>query len=375
MRKHNSTPFRTTSLTYSSPVVAATSPAPPCFYNAFPDLNDRAPDESRSAFPQKAKYLLSLDTMFFPTGIRVNNNSIDEDRLASLDPGVREAVDALFDKHGHQGISLSLPRTPELNQAHRIQSLFELAHKRLGASDYKWALRTYHLASFYSTLENHLVRGKKIAVPLTCDDSHGASQLKRHWKAVNDAFESTVLLNEAVSLLVCVILLPPKERHAHEEAWELEEEREHDGFIDYYRKLRDKFKAESSMTETDRRALAEQIIDYAKGKLTRENVSLVDKVCLKGRGKDQRVSWPRLFGEEIHCGLPELRVRKDWVLGHATARISIPEAVQWFLALTAVLNDEARSFTRKDDAWPEYVMFFLDNGEDRAYPCITLEVG
>ena len=66
MRKHLSRAFRPTTLTYSSPAVDTMTPAPTSFYNAFPELNDVAPDESQSAFPKRAKYLLPLDSMFLP---------------------------------------------------------------------------------------------------------------------------------------------------------------------------------------------------------------------------------------------------------------------------------------------------------------------
>src|SRR5687767_4857949 len=63
------------------------------------------------------------------------------------------------------------PREPELNGTYWLENLLEIPHKRLAATDYKWALRTYLLASFYTTLENHLERGQRIDVPLIKDDS------------------------------------------------------------------------------------------------------------------------------------------------------------------------------------------------------------
>jgi hypothetical protein len=275
-------------------------------------LNDMAPDGSQSAFPQRAKYLLSLDSTFLPNNIQIESNSINEDRLASLDSRVRESVVALVDKHGHKNPLVNLPRTPEVSEINRLQSLFELGHKRLAATNYKWALRTYLLASFYTTLENHLVRGQTIRVPLATSDR--GSQLQRHWKAVNDAFKSTVLFNEAVSLLFCVMSLTPEERQAQEQAWLQEEASEIRDFADYYLSLRAEFNPESITTETDRRALAEQLIDYAKKVLsagTMGNVSLVKEFFLKREMRNQRILWPRLFGEDVHRCLPELRVRKD----------------------------------------------------------------
>jgi hypothetical protein len=136
-----STTFRATTLAYSSPAVCTTSTAPNFFYNAFPDLNDMAPDRSRSAFPRRAKYLLPLDSMFLPSARYVDSNNIDENRLASLDSRTRETVAAIINKVGHQNPLLRLPRKPELNEIHRFEAPFELVHKRLAAADSKWAFR------------------------------------------------------------------------------------------------------------------------------------------------------------------------------------------------------------------------------------------
>jgi hypothetical protein len=213
---------------------------------------------------------------------------------------------------------------------------------------------------------------KKIDVPLV--PNYRGSQLQRHWAAVFDTFQPTLLLDEAASLLICLMLLPSEEWKAYEQAWVAQEEAENPGFADFYRKLRDEFNPESSTAETDRRALAERILEYAKGALssrTMENVSLAEEVYLNLEEKNQRVFWPNLLGEEVHGGLLQLRVSSDLVLGHVATRISIPEAMQWVMALFSVIEDEKRSFTRKDDVWKEYVVFSLEIGEDIAYPRIT----
>ncbi|MDQ3828911.1 MAG: hypothetical protein M3361_06315 [Candidatus Tectomicrobia bacterium] len=378
MRKQLSA-FRATTLTYSSPAVDTTSPAPACFYNAFPDLNDEAPDRSRSAFPQRAKYNLPLDSEFLPSAMWVESNNITEGLLASLDSISRDATVEVIKKYGHINSLFQFPRTPELNKQRRLEGLFELGHKRLAATDCKWALRTYRLASFYTTLENHLERGHEIGVPLIKDNSPSASRLQRHWKVVFDAFQRTLLIDEAVSLLVCLALLTPEEAQAHEQAWLREEAAENRGFADYYQKLRDRFNPESYTAAKDRRALAEQIINYAKRALssrTMENVSLADEVYDNLKDKSQRVFWPNLLGEEVHGGVQQLRVANNFALGNVAARISIPEAMQWIMATFSVWyeaggEDEERSFTNKGEVWPEYVRFSLEIGDDIAYPRIT----
>jgi hypothetical protein len=379
MRKHILTPFRATTLTYSSPAVDITSTAPTCFYNAFPDLNDKSPDGSQSAFPRRAKYNLPLDSMFFPSSMWVDKDNIDEDYLASLDSTVREAIAATIAKIEHHNLKLRsplrlplrLPRTPELTKIFCLEGLSEIPHKRLAATQYKWLLRTYYLASFYTTLENHLVRGRKIDVPLVADDSPRASRLQRHWKAVDDAFKPTQLLDEAVVLLTCLTLLSPEESMAQEQAWVRVEEAENPGFIDFYRKLRHEFNPESCTIGTDRNALAERIIEYAQGVLYArdvENGCLDIEVCSEPPKKNLLVAWPRLFGEEVHCGAPQLCVRKKDILwGRAVALISIPEAMQWFLALFCFVEEEERNFTLKDPVAADYVKFFLESGEDSAY--------
>jgi hypothetical protein len=291
----------------------------------------------------------------------------------SLDSRTREIVAAIIDKFGKlsspQWGLLRLPRKPELNEIHRFEAPFELVHKRLAATDSKWAFRTYILASLYTALEHHLVRGQKIGVPLVPVANRRASGLQRHWATVVDAFKSTLLLDEAASLLICLTLLPPEEWKAYEQAWVVQEEAEIPGFADFYRKLCDKFNPESSTAEMDRRALAEQILQYAKGALssgTMENVSLAEEVHLNLEEKNQRVFWPSLLGEEVHRSLLQLRVQDGLVLGNVAARIGIPEAMQWLMALFSVSHDEERSFTRKDDIWEEYVEFTLEIGEDIA---------
>jgi hypothetical protein len=55
-----------------------------------------------------------------------------------------------------------------------------------------------------------------------------------------------------------------------------EEASEIRGFADYYRRLRAEFNPELSTTETERRALAEQIIEYAKRALAENQPDQTD---------------------------------------------------------------------------------------------------
>jgi hypothetical protein len=381
MRKHNLAAFRATTLTYSSPVVGTTNTTPDFFYNAFPDLNDVATDGSRSAFPQRAKYLLSFDSIFLPSAMLIDTENIDEERLSSLDPPSHRMYAEIASKYRYRNRTVNFPKTPELDKIHHIETLFEVGHKRLANADCMF--QTLFLAPFYTTLENHLVRGDEIGVPLVDDDSNRASLLQRHWKAVNDTFKSTVLLNETASLLCCVLLLPPEEGQARERGWLLEEATEIDGFADYYRKLRGKFNPESSIAETDRLALAEQLIKYAKRVLSSRPIDIFLagwEVYGNREEIQQRVFWPGLLDETVHHGLRQLRLRNDMILGLfensklgyvVAARLSIPQALQWFMASMAMRFEEERRFTPGVAAWTEHVGFYLENAEDIAYPRIT----
>jgi hypothetical protein len=305
----------------------------------------------------------------------VERNNIDQDRLASLDSKLREVIASVIDKVGYHNSLLGLPRKPELNETFRLQNLLEIPHKRLAATDYKWALRTYHLASFYTTLETHLEREQRIDVPLIKDDSPRASRLQRHWKAVFDAFQPTVLLDEAATLLICVTLFPHEELVAYEQVWVENEEAENRGFTDVYWKLRDQFNPESCTAEADKRELAEHILQYAKGALslsTAENLSLAEEAYLNLEEKKQRIYWPRILGDEVHGGLRQLCVQNDLVLGRVGTRISIPEAMQWFMALFSVLDDKKKSFNRKNNVWKEYVALSLEIGAGSVFPRISI---
>ena len=232
----------------------------------------------------------------------------------SLSPETRKLAEALILKHAQfcpRGRSLfSLPRKPELKKIHLLETQFEITHKRLAVTDCKLELRFY-LGSLYTALENHLVRGQKIDVPLVDDDSDRASQLQRYWKAVNDTFKSTVLIDEAASLLICLMLLLPKEWKPYEQVWVAQEDAENPGgFADFYRKLRDKFNPESTTSARARRALAEQFLEYAKGLLslqTSDGRGLTEQLLEDTRGV---LSLPIM--EQLHWTW--FGVQLDWTL-------------------------------------------------------------
>src|SRR5437764_8901709 len=61
--------------------------------------------------------------------------------------------------------------------------------------------------------------------------------------------------------------------------------------------------------------------------------------------KNKRVFWPKLLGEDVHGSLRQLRVQNDLVLGNVGKRISIPDVMQWLLALYSILYDSDKRFT------------------------------
>lgn len=87
-----STSFRITTLTFSSPAFS-TITRPSFFYNAFPDLNDVAPDGSRSSLPRRAKYLLPLHCTFNPGGTFQRDGKYHS--LTPRDPKTEGSFDTL----------------------------------------------------------------------------------------------------------------------------------------------------------------------------------------------------------------------------------------------------------------------------------------
>jgi hypothetical protein len=225
------------------------------------------------------------------------------------------------------------------------------------------------------------------------------------------------------------MLLPPEEGKAYEQAWVKQEGEEVPGFEDFYWQLRDKFDLDSSMTETDRRALAEQIYQYAKGQLScpspqelyqqktldkfdLDSLALTDidvevfikqvcqcisqdlnqwleeqlsaktgglvpplayKIDYDPRRSEVSIRWPRLLRQEIYQGIPQLLVTNDVAAYRPkAARISIPEVMQWFMTFGAKIKERENSFTGNDAIWLQGVAFSLEMGDGFASPRITV---
>ena len=67
-----------------------------------------------------------------------------------------------------------------------------------------------------------------------------------------------------------------------------------------------------------------------------------------------------------------MRVR-DWIVqsNQVKRRISIPEVMQWLLAIYSAVDEERQNFTHNNDLRRDYVQFSLEIGEDIIYQRIT----
>jgi hypothetical protein len=206
--------FEPVALAYSAPRIDrdCSHPPPQVFYNAFPDLNDRAADGSRSVFASRAKYLLPLHCVFNPYGVnvtgggRVNRNSISE-------------------------LEFTLAEN------------FEAVHRILGCTDAKCYFRFDKLSKFYTALQNTISSGKIIKVPLVATEK--GSKIQRQWCRITRWFRISCLIDEAFSLLVTLASIPEKEvRDKYEAIWVPEEDEDLKknmklSFAPFYRDLRE----------------------------------------------------------------------------------------------------------------------------------------
>jgi hypothetical protein len=201
--------FEPVALAYSTPRSGhnGSHPTPQVFYNAFPDLNDRAADGSHSAFASRAKYLLPLHCVFNPYGVyltgsgRVNGNLISE-------------------------VEFTLAEN------------FEAVHRILGCTATKCYFRFDKLSPFYTTLHDTISSGKIIKAPLVATEK--GSKIQRQWWHITKWFRVSCLIDEAFSLLVTLASIPEKEvRDRYEAIWVLEEDEDLPGFAPFYRELRE----------------------------------------------------------------------------------------------------------------------------------------
>jgi hypothetical protein len=363
------------SLTYSAPAVdiGEARPDPQDFYNAFPEFNDVALDGSLSAFPLRAKYALALDSEFIPSGKWVSADSIDDELLSTLNLRTRQLAEHArhVKLRGRDEVlvgSISVPRTTNDAPLHGLHTTFEITHKRLASTDRKWYLRTYYVAPLYTILERFLTSGRRILVPL--QQRWNGSLLEQQWARTTEAFQPTLKLDEVASLLICVTLLP--EWSPWEHTWVAQEENDISGFSALYHEWRDRFHPERCTNVHARRQLAEQILQHAKQELSLPSGD-AEAVFLQLPKRTQYLSWPSLLGKESNSGIKKLRVRDDFVMDF-TPRItkSIPEAMQWFMALFSVIEDKDLSFVQDDSGWDEYAKFELESSCDDISNRITV---
>jgi hypothetical protein len=219
-------------LTLDSVHIVCEFDPPPVFYNAFPDLNGVAEDDSYSAAPTGAKYMLPLDCIFNPYAIPEELHAADPLRML---PGYRrlrqdyDATDKIF---------VAMPREPELERDFILCAGFEETHARLAATWYKLMFRADVLGPFYNTLWDWISKKRIIKVPLVTNPD--GSELQRQWHRIRSWFLETCLLDEACSLLATVALISNKQERARDERrWVQAEDHHMQGkFAPVYRILR-----------------------------------------------------------------------------------------------------------------------------------------
>ena len=370
------------SLAYSAPIADPNAPelTAVSFYNAFPELNDADLDQDGLplVFPERAKYLISLDGWIIPQAMFVGRDDLDDELLASLHPDdVEQLLAAIADDPTAR---MMIPRAPALRKSFVLYNDFELAHQRLTATAAKWRFRAFTLAQFYAELERALLQRKRsVSVPLEPDASSDAPALERSWRDVYAWLRTTIVLDEAASLLIVVILDDEEdvlERRRREQRWRRQETRELRGytwrdpqsdheydFNQLYMQLRDRFPREAH--EDDREALAEAVIEYVQSLLDSDPAAptpeLPDAAGTSTRGPVIR--WPRLV--EIDKAI-ELRVDPGF-LGGARPHKSIAALAQQLLAIDAVVQHRGASFHDRGSTWPHYNSFDVEFEGDEAF--------
>jgi hypothetical protein len=206
----------------------------PIFYNAFPDLNDVAEDDSYSAAPTGAKYMLPLACIFNPYATYEAFHAAHPLRTMPGYRRLRKDHDAIYK------FLIAMPREPNLESVFSACALFEGGHARLAATWYKWMFRADLLGPFYNTLWDWISSERTIRVPLVRNPK--GSKLQRQWDQIKSWFLETCLLDEACSLLVEVAFITDKQgRKQDEQRWIQAEDQEMKGkFAPFYRKFRSK---------------------------------------------------------------------------------------------------------------------------------------
>jgi hypothetical protein len=234
-------------------------------YNAFPDLNHRGKDKLYSEPPNGAKYLWPLGCVFNPYGVFKSND--DEPNWVCE------------------------PRDPKLEELYSLSLYFELTHARLAFTHYKILLRNRELGPLYSELANIMKSGDMIEVPLIPDLA--GSVLQQLWRKLHEGFKTTLIIDEACSLLVTVALCGT----TFEKRWVAQEEQHLPGFSDFYNQLRNNAessfgKLEACNTNSERSTWATNVImlglvNYSIDRpLDEENFDFIKEAIVAKYGAD-----------------------------------------------------------------------------------------
>lgn len=228
------------------------------FVNAFPDLNDVAPDGSLSQFPSRAKYSFPLHFVLNPFAVR------------------KEYWEAASE---------------DVTTDFLLSGNFERAHMCIGGTEHRFAFRKHLLGPFYTTLVHALLGPETVGVPLVPDPD--GTGIQREWAAVDEWFRSTGAFDEAFSLLIGVISINDKSYAANVESrWFDQEARENPRFAAGYREFRRMFNPDDCTSAEDRVALAERALAFAKVTL-----SLYGHVLKHGGRAAQSVSVSEVYGD------------------------------------------------------------------------------
>jgi hypothetical protein len=223
-----------TPFVYNSPFPSSTEPEPKHFYNAFPELNDRASDRSLTAFPRRAKYHFALDSMYIPEAIWISSRELSEIDLTEYSEDTKLTFNGAYNQIPTDFL-IPFPKSLVLESRFYRHFYFETAHRILTSSPFKLSLRIRLLAPFYTTLSYTIAKNKEIRVPVRATDGRNVSRLQRHLLALKSAFNSTILLDESYSLFFGS--LDYETDHKRMKSWIIQMDGEIKGFRDFYNEI------------------------------------------------------------------------------------------------------------------------------------------
>jgi hypothetical protein len=339
-----STSLTATALVYSSPSVknyqSRLWSGP--FYNAFPDLNDVAPDGSRSLFPHRAKFHLPFDSVFIPSMQLVAQEGLGSDLLPQLP--LAEFLEVMSASDPHRAIAV--PVRPEDRFAFRVHSYFELTHKRLASAHLKWLFRSYILATFYTAFERFLLKSDMgITVPLPANPR--GSSLQKHWFEILVWFKKIFEdIDEATSLASCLAMLTKEERALYEEQWVSHHEKEGNDFSRYHDSLRRMRDFDEAQSIDDMRFNAEFMCQTGMDWLS---LSPMDN-SPESRTSGSYMPWPQIL------------MRRP-----PSAKPSISESIIRLLAFSSVAENKYKSYLLDDQRWRLYVALWAEEIDGVGY--------